>query len=305
MKKWFIFIISLTVLLNSTFYGQTDSISQKEFNPYKFGAVAGIGTAFYGGMLVGLSTVWYQDNHQTAFHFTNDNADWMQIDKYGHAYTCYTMGKMGLQSLRWAGLKDKKAIVYGGSFGFLFMTSIEILDGHYTEWGASPMDMVANASGSLLLIGQELAFRKQIVTFKFSYHHTDLAQLQPGVLGQTNMERLVEDYNGQTFWFSTNLKSIFKNSKWLPSWLNVAPGYGAYGMLSYQERTVYNKNRQPIPTIVDTRNYYLSLDIDLEKIKTDSKFLKSVFFFLNMIKVPLPTIEVNSLGETKFHAFYF
>lgn len=302
-SKNYLFILSLLFWVNS--YAQSDSISQKQFNPYKFATVTGAGTAFYSGTLAALSTVWYQDNHKTAFHFTNDNPDWLQIDKFGHAYTCYTMGKMGMQSLRWAGVKDKKAIVYGGSFGFLFMTSVEILDGHYEEWGASPMDMVANASGGLLLIGQELAFKKQIVTFKFSYHHTDLAQLRPGVLGKGFMDRLVQDYNGQTFWFSTNLKSIFKNSRWLPNWLNVAPGYGAYGMLSSQERTIYGQDAQPLPTITDTRNYYLSLDIDFEKIKTDSKFLKSVFFFLNMIKVPLPTIEVNSLGETKFHPFYF
>lgn len=301
-KKYLLFLFLVASLFSS---GQTDSIPQKEFNPYKFGAVAGTGTAFYGGMLVGLSTVWYQDNHRTNFHFTNDNADWMQIDKYGHAYTCYTMGKMGMQSLRWAGVKDKRAIVYGGSFGFLFMTSVEILDGHYKEWGASPMDMVANASGGLLLIGQELAFKKQIVTFKFSYSHTDLAKYRPGVLGETDMERLIEDYNGQTFWFSTNLKSIFKNSEWLPSWLNVAPGYGAYGMLSAQTNPYYTSDGSVIPTIEKYRSYYLSLDIDLEKIKTDSKFLKSVFFFLNMIKVPLPTLEVNSLGKTKFHVFYF
>lgn len=286
-------------------FGQVDTISQKQFDKTKFIAVTGAGTAFYGGTLASLYTVWYQDKNWVGFHTKNDNADWLQIDKFGHSYTCYMMGKIGMQSLRWAGVKDKRAIVYGGSFGFLFMTSIEVLDGHYSEWGFSTGDMIANASGSALLIGQELAFKKQIVTFKFSYSHTDLAKHKPSVLGEGFFDRLVQDYNGQTFWFSTNLKSIFKNSEWLPNWLNVAPGYGAYGMLSSKERTVYDNTGNEIPTYTDTRNYYLSLDVDFEKIKTDSKFLKSVFFFLNMIKVPFPTFEINSLGETKFHAFYF
>ena len=300
-----IIILLIALLFGLSSFAQTDSIPQNNYSPYKFATVAGVGTAFYAGTLGSLYTVWYQDNHPAPFHSTNDNADWLQIDKYGHAYTCYAMGKMGMQSLRWAGVKDKRAIIYGGSFGVLFMTSVEILDGHYQEWGASPMDMVANASGGLLLIGQELAFKKQIVTFKFSYHHTDLAKFRPGVLGETSMERLVEDYNGQTFWFSTNLKSIFKRSEWLPSWLNIAPGYGAYGMLSSQTNPLYTSNGDLLPPIDRYRSYYLSLDIDLDKIKTDSKFLKSVFFFLNMVKIPLPTIEINSLGETKFHAFYF
>lgn len=305
MTKSILFTLFFCFLFSTLNAQQSDSITVREFDPVKFGLVTGTGAAFYGGTLASLYSVWYQDKRATAFHLTNDNADWMQIDKYGHAYTCYAFGKMGMQSLRWAGVKDKKAIIYGGSFGFLFMTSVEILDGHYEEWGASPMDMVANASGSLLLIGQELAFKKQIVTFKFSYHHTDLAQYRPGVLGETNFERLVEDYNGQTFWFSTNLKSIFTQSKILPSWLNIAPGYGAYGMLSSQTNPLYASDGSMLPPIDRYRSYYLALDIDLEKINTDSKFLRSVFFFLNLIKFPLPTFEINSLGEAKFHPFFF
>ena len=297
----------MPLLLSLHCFGQIsrDTLPQKEFNTYKFTAVAGTGTVFYGGTLAALSTVWYKENHRTNFHWINDNAGWMQIDKYGHAYTCYAFGKLGMQSLRWSGVKDKRAIIYGGSFGILFMTSVEILDGHYEEWGASPMDMVANASGGLLLIGQELAFKKQIVTLKFSYHHTELAKYKPGVLGETSFERLVEDYNGQTFWASTNLKSIFTKSKWLPNWLNVAPGYGAYGMLAGEENPEYAYDGSTLPPIDRYRNYYLSLDIDFDKIKTNSGFLRSVFFFLNMVKFPMPTFEVNSLGEKKFHVFYF
>jgi uncharacterized protein YfiM (DUF2279 family) len=296
-------VIIILIFLSRIASAQLDTA--RSYSPLKFGLVSGTGAVFYGGTLASLSTVWYQDKRPTGFHITNDNADWKQIDKWGHMYTCYAMGKMGMQSLRWAGVKDKRAVIYGGSFGILFMTSVEILDGHYEEWGASPMDMVANASGGILLIGQELAWKKQIVTMKFSYHHTELAELRPGVLGETSMGRIVEDYNGQTFWFSTNLKSIFKNSSFLPDWLNVAPGYGAYGMLSSRERDIYGKNGELLPNDNHTRHYYLSLDIDLDKVKTKSKFLKSVFFFLNMVKIPMPTFEVNNEGETKFHILYF
>ncbi len=304
MAKW-LFIFSFFIHFIASSQVIKDSIPQREFKKGRFALAAGTGTAFYAGTLASLYTVWYQDNNWVGFHFTNDNADWKQIDKYGHAYTCYTFGKLGMQSLRWAGVKDKKAIIYGGSFGFLFMTSVEVLDGHYKEWGFSTMDMVSNASGALLLIGQELAFKKQVVTFKFSYHHTELAELRPAVLGEGFLDRVVQDYNGQTFWASTNLKSIFSNSEWLPSWLNVAPGYSAYGMLSSQERVFYDQDFNRLPGNHHQRQYFLSLDVDFEKINTNSKFLKSVFFFLNMIKVPLPTFELNSDGQAKFHAIYF
>jgi hypothetical protein len=307
IKKVLFISITFFVLTNLRAQSPVDTTYSENFKPGRLGLVAGSGGVFYGGMLTGLATVWYQDNNWIGLHVKNDNAGWLQIDKYGHAYTTYVMGKLGMNAMRWTGSKRKRAIWYGGSFGFLFMTSVELLDGSYAEWGFSPMDMVANASGSLLLIGQELAFKKQILTYKFSYHHTELAQQRPNVLGDTDLSRVVADYNGQTFWLSLNLRSVFKHKEFLPKWLNVSGGYGAYGMLSAENNPlIYDSDtRSYLPPVERYRSYYLSLDIDFDKIETRSKFLKSTFFFLNMIKVPLPTLEINTLGEQKFHPFFF
>lgn len=303
IKKISCLIITILFLTQVRAQSPVDT-TQREYKPLRLGLVGGVGGLFYAGTLTGLATVWYDDNHPTDFHFTNDNAGWMQIDKYGHAYTCYLYGKLGIKAMKWTGVKRKRAIWYGGAYGFLFMTSIEILDAHYLEWGFSPMDAVANASGSLLLIGQELAFNKQILTYKFSYHHTELAQYRPGVLGDSDLSRVVADYNGQTFWLSLNLRSVFKHQEFLPKWLSISGGYGAYGMLASEVNPTVYKGGEIVP-IERYRSYYLSLDLDLDKIQTRSKFLKSTFFFLNLLKFPLPTIEFNTLGERKFHPFFF
>ena len=108
---------------------------QRPFNPTKFKIVAVGGAAFYAGTIVGLSTIWYQDYEPTHLHLFDDNGGWMQVDKFGHSYTSYIMGKGGYKALMWAGVKRKKAIWFGGSYGFLFLTSIEIIDGHYPQWG--------------------------------------------------------------------------------------------------------------------------------------------------------------------------
>ena len=213
LKKLLILILIVFGFTVVKSQSPVDTTYSEDFKPGRLALVGGGAGLFYGGMLTGLSTVWYEDNHFVGFHVKNDNAGWLQIDKYGHAYTTYLMGRLGMNAMRWTGVKRKKAIWYGGAYGFLFMTSIEILDGHYSEWGFSPMDAVANASGSLFLIGQELAFKKQILTYKFSYHHTDLAQLRPGVLGDSDFSRVVADYNGQTFWLSLNLRDVFKHQK--------------------------------------------------------------------------------------------
>ncbi len=305
MQKKLLFLIIFTFIFTIIRAQSPIDTSQREYKPLRLGMVGGGAGLFYGGVLTGLATVWYQDNHWVGFHFTNDNAGWMQIDKYGHAYTTYMMGKLGVASMKWAGVKRKKAIWYGGAYGFLFMTSVELLDANYIEWGFSPMDMVANASGSLLLIGQELAFNKQILTYKFSYHHTELAQYRPNLLGDSDLSRVVADYNGQTFWLSLNLRSVFKHKEFLPKWLNISGGYGAFGMLSAEKNPNIYRDGVLLPPVQRYRSYYLSLDLDLDKIQTRSKFLKTTFFFLNMLKFPLPTIEFNTLGERKFHPFFF
>ena len=93
--------------------------------------------------------------------------------------------------------------------------------------------------------------------------------------------------------------------KFLPKWLSVAGGYGAYGMLSSENNPNIYRDGILQPPIERYRSYYVSLDIDFDKIPTKSKFLKSTFFFLNMLKFPLPTVEFNTLGEQKFHPFFF
>ena len=303
MKKLILIVLFFSFLIVRS-QSPVDT-SQREYKPVRLGIVGGGSSLFYAGTLTGLATVWYQDNDYVGFHLINDNAGWLQIDKYGHAYTTYLMGRMGIAAMKWSGVSRKKSIWWGGSYGFLFMTSIEIIDGHYSEWGFSPTDMLANAAGSMLLIGQELAFDKQILTYKFSYHHTELAAYKPGVLGASDLERVVADYNGQTFWLSLNLSDAIPNQKHLPKWLSVSGGYGANGMLSGETNPTYTANGTQLPHFDRYRSYYLSLDIDFDKIKTRSKFLKSTFFFLNMLKFPLPTVEFTSQGNTHFHPFYF
>ena len=61
-------------------------------------------------------------------------------------------------------------------------------------------------------------------------------------------------------------------------------------------------DRSDIPRV---RQFYLSADIDLTRIKTKSALLKTVFSLVNIIKVPAPALEVNTDGQVKFHPIYF
>jgi hypothetical protein len=54
---------------------------------------------------------------------------------------------------------------------------------------------------------------ERAITPKFSFHLTDYASKRPDVLGSNLPERIIKDYNGQTYWLSVNLHSFFKQSK--------------------------------------------------------------------------------------------
>ncbi|MEE9408995.1 MAG: DUF2279 domain-containing protein [Polaribacter sp.] len=278
---------------SSSFYKKSDTLNKKRRN-----AIIITESVLAGGSLLALNQLWYKDYERSGFHFKNDNADWQQMDKAGHFMTSYYVGKVGMEVLDWAGVSKTNQLIYGATFGFTFLTAVEVLDGFSKEWGASTGDILANAAGTGLLVGQELLWNEQRITVKYSFHQTNFAKQRPNTLGENYLQQALKDYNGQTYWLSANIWSFNKESSF-PKWLNIAFGYGAEGMLFGETKTT-----NPIPQDPN-RQFYLSLDLDLTKINTNSKFLKSVFSVVNFIKIPSPTLEINTKGKVKFHYLYF
>ncbi|WP_084203417.1 DUF2279 domain-containing protein [Psychroserpens damuponensis] len=250
--------------------------------------------------LIGLNQLWYADFERSKFKTINDADEWLQMDKLGHVFSSYQLGRVGANTLNWAGVGKKDQLIYGATLGFGFLTAVEIFDGYSQEWGFSWSDMAANATGTGLYVGQELLWDEQRIALKYSFHQTHFANQRPDKLGDGFLEEVLKDYNGQTYWLSANVRSFFKNSK-IPKWFNVAFGYGAEGMLTARTESVDNlyisQNRR--------RQFYLSFDVDLSRIKTKSRVLRTVFDVLNIIKVPAPTISFDRENGTKLHYIYF
>lgn len=250
--------------------------------------------------LVGLNQLWYADYARSKFHFFNDNEEWLQMDKAGHAYSSYQMGRFSAEALKWSGASQKKQL-YGAGVGFVFLTAVEVMDGLSSEWGFSIGDVVANASGTALYVSQELLWKEQRIQPKFSFHRTQFAKYRPNVLGSSFSEEILKDYNGQTYWLSVNLHSFAKESK-IPKWLNFAVGYGADGMITGNGE---NSDLLLIPQSDKYRQFYLSFDLDLTKIPTKSHFLKTFFSVFNSLKIPAPTLEYSGNEGFRAHIFYF
>ena len=266
--------------------------------------VVGGQAAVYGISLVFLYQAWYKDYPQSNFHWINDSGEWLQMDKIGHATTSAYFGKFGYEMYRYAGVERKKAIWIGGSTGFIFLTVIEILDGFSAEWGASAGDLIANTAGAGLFIGQQLAWNDQRFNLKWSYHQTEYAQYNPEQLGSSFMLSMLKDYNGQTYWLSGNVKAFLRKQSKFPGWLNVSLGYSGEGMLGANSNPSVIDG-EVVPEFPRYRQYFLSLDVDLPRIKTRSHFVKFLFNGLNFIKIPFPTLEYNKEQGFKFHPIYF
>jgi hypothetical protein len=123
-------------------------------------------------------------------------------------------------------------------------------------------------------------------------------------LGSNLPENILKDYNGLTSWVCINPASFMNENTKFPKWLNVAVGFGADGMTGGNFNPL-EVDGKVIPKFERYRQYYLALDIELPKIKTKSAFLKGVFNLVNIIHLPLPTLEFSPGRKTIGRLAYF
>lgn len=289
-------VSNFTFALPSSHFPKEDSC---QINSKRLRTIMISGSALYVTTMTGLYSLWYKNNPQTGFHFFNDNQEWNQVDKTGHFYTAYHFSRTSTEAFKWTGMSPKKAMFWGAMSGIIMMTPIEILDGFSAEYGASWGDLIANTSGSILMYGQYTLWNEIRIHPKFSFHPTGFAPQRPNTLGKSFQEEILKDYNGQTYWLSFDIDK-FLPPRSFPKWLNIAIGYGAHDMLYANP----HENRE-LAGLQTYPQFYLGLDWDLTAIPTKSKFMKTLFYLGNMIRLPAPAIEYSTRKRLKFHPFYF
>lgn len=268
---------------------EIDSLNNKRL---KF-VVIGTGAAYTATMIT-LSQVWYSNFDRQTFSFFDDSKEWMQVDKVGHFYAAFQLNSIASRALQWTGLPKRKSDRIGALTSFAMMSSIEVFDGFSSGFGASASDLIANGLGVSLYLGQQALWNEIRIHPKFSFSQTQYAALRPNVLGDGLKEELIKDYNGQTYWLSVDMDKFMP----FPKWLNMAVGYGAEEMIFAAESANRSNGFDP------HRQFYLGLDFDIHHIQTKSKALKTLIYFVNMIKLPAPALEFSRKG-TKTHAFAF
>ena len=287
------------------FLTHSDSLNTSRLKTVGIGTAAG-----FTGMMLYLDQIWYDQYDRSSFHFYKDGDEWLQVDKVGHAFTSYQGARWGKALLKWSGVEDKKAAVYGAPFGFLFLTGVEVMDGFSEGWGFSGSDMLANTAGVGLFLGQEALWQEQRIQLKYSlepvdyFNHPEVEARVEDVYG-TGFQKLFKDYNAQTYWLSATPYDFMAEDSKFPKWLAFSVGYSANGMLG--GRFNYWCNDEdikpedcPVNQRIDfsnqvdrQRQFFLSADVDLTKIETNSALLKTLFGTFNMIKIPAPAVEFS------------
>lgn len=300
MKKILLFLIVYILTINcfsqNRFFSYADSISKKRVAITS----TSIATSWAGGT-IGLYSIWYKNYANSKFHLFNDENEWLQMDKIGHIYTTNKLAYQLTDFYKWSGISSRKAAVIGTSIGFGFQTTLEIMDGKSTGWGFSISDMAANTIGGLAFMSQEFFLNDQYFILKFSDHQTKYAQLRPNVLGSTFSERLLKDYNGQTYWISFNPTRFLKISRF-PKWICLSIGY------SIDQKIIGNDNYFTDPISLTKyeakRELLLSLDVDFSKLNIKRPWIKAIVKQFNYIKIPFPSI-IFSNGSIQAKGMYF
>jgi len=291
-KKKLIAIITLFVYLSGNCQ-KTDSLCNCQ-------KTVPLGTVAFGTMsLVALNETWYKDYPRSGFHLFNDGNEWLQMDKVGHAFSSYQLNQFFFNQYQRTGYDSKTSLKNASISALSYMTTIEIMDGFSKQWGFSWWDMTSNITGSLMHIAQQKKWGEQKIKMKFSYHETPFANYNSSQLGNNFQQRVLKDYNGQTYWLSFNSTLLFNKNNTFRDVLSLSIGYSA------TEMTHAKTNNSIVNNFHRQREFLFSFDADLNRVKWKRKGLQKVMKIFNVIKVPLPTMKISEKGKVRFLLFYF
>ncbi|MES2389929.1 MAG: DUF2279 domain-containing protein [Bacteroidota bacterium] len=262
-------------------------------------AVTGVVTL---GMLI-MNKMWYATDTARTWHWFNDNAEWLQMDKAGHFFTVFTTSRIVMHALKNLGLTPLRAAAFASMASFLSMSPVEYFDGFEPAYGASKGDIIANASGALALFLQIRIWGRVVIAPKFSFWQSGFAPLRPEVLGNSFAREMLKDYNGQTYWLNIPLNRLMPPAARLfPEWLNLSVGQSAENMVYGREFQNLAHGFHPY------RQILLSVNIGLTKTPLWKKHghrlpFRAVAYWFEVVQMPFPALEVGQNG-LRLHWLY-
>ncbi|WP_349361657.1 DUF2279 domain-containing protein [Hymenobacter sp. H14-R3] len=260
-----------------------------------------VGTAVvYGLTSYFLGKTWY--TKRVPFHSFNDNGEWLQMDKVGHATTSYAISRGEYELFRWSGVNERASVLTGSLIALLYQTTIELFDGRSEGWGFSKGDMAANLTGIGLFMGQQYGFGEQKMGLRYGWRQSIYPKYRPNLLGPSTGSQMLKDYNGQQYWLSLNLASVLPVGPSFPRWLNLDVGYSGSGMTGGHANPPYFGPDGKEVKFTRYRQFYLSPDINLSRLPgINGRGAQPLVSAGQFFKIPAPSLEFNQLNGLRFH----
>jgi hypothetical protein len=259
----------------------------------------GVATAFVGVnayLYHYFKKAWWSGDEAPHFFFHADWNQWFRDqDKFGHMFGGFHLTRVGYAGLREACVSQKKAVFWAAAYAAAFQLQIEIFDGHFTKYGFSYADMIANSTGQALAVMQELRPSWKVVKPTFSYHKTQaLLNTENGTIQKPGELRPSLDYSGQTYWFSTDVNRLLPDEakRYWPSFVRFSVGHSITDWVDPTTGDVQTAQRKIV----------LSLDFDPDKLPGEWPLWRTVKRTLSYYRFPAPALELTP--KLKFDSWY-
>ncbi|MBU2446808.1 MAG: YfiM family protein [Bacteroidetes bacterium] len=269
---------SIHLSLKKNLASENNLNPDESVNYTRLAVLGGVTLATGIGLHIYQANAWWRDQRRN-FHFQNDWEYALWIDKLGHFWAGSGVQHLFSSALEWSNVERKKSILYGAILSSVYMLYIEFEDGFATDWGFSPGDATADVLGSFYPVLQEYVPFMQNINLKYSYYPSKY--FQKGAKAGNNLKTVIDDYEGQSFYLSFRVNEFLPQNleRYWPDFLCLALGYNIRNWDGYGKAD---------------KNFYLTLDYDLEKIPLEGGFWDFLKKTLNHIHFPAPGIKYTN-----------
>lgn len=270
--------ISIQHSVQKNLASENSSLPDKPINYTRLAIFGGVTLATGVGLHIYQANAWWRDQRRS-FHFQNDWQYALWIDKLGHFWAGSAVQHLFSSAFEWSNIDRKKSLWYGAILSSVYMLYIEFEDGFASDWGFSPGDATADVLGSFYPVFQEYVPFMQNINLKYSYYPSKY--FQNGGKAGCNLKTVIDDYEGQSFYLSFRVNEFLPQNleKYWPDFLCLALGYNIRNWDGFGKAD---------------KNFYLTLDYDLEKIPLEGGFWDFLKKTLNHIHFPAPGIKYTN-----------
>jgi len=250
-----------------------------------------VATTFVGGNLAlyeYFRRAWWSGERAKRFTINWEQDDqFRQADKFGHALGGYHLARAGTDLLRAACASDRSAVLWGSLYAAAFQLQIELWDATQAKYGFSPNDVLANTAGTLYHVAQRAYPTLRHVKPTFSYSpsaaYRNRATFAPGSPSVELRPSL--DYSGQTYWMSADVKAL------LPA--DLKPYWPGIVRLSFGHSITDFADPETGDWSTAEHQLLLSLDLDPEKLPGNHPVWKFVKHQLSYYRFPAPALQIT------------